>query len=130
MLPLTCQRSIHPSNHQTLLRERYVRDFNDCHLVVTHLNAVTIRSTRTLSSTWCVCWGRCAGLCLWWVPNEWHECVQRVAVCTVYLWNYVARKRFVTWIFVSCQSNQTLLYRVIWNDCRGFNDLSYSVHLR
>jgi hypothetical protein len=42
--------------------------------------------------------------------NEWHKCMQQTDVCTVYLWNYIARKRLVIWIFLSCQSSENLLY--------------------
>jgi len=58
-----------------------------------------------------VCWFVCVYDCVWWVPNERDEWMQRTAVCTAYLWNYVARERLVTLSSISFMiSNQFQLF--------------------
>ena len=46
-------------------------------------------------------------------------------------WDYVVRVLvFCSSLLLSTYTSSALLYRVIRNDCRGFNNLSYTIHLR
>ena len=62
------------------------------------------------------------------VGNTWDR--SRDSSICIFLFNRTTLQVFVTYLTGALYVHPLCFYRVIRNDCRGFNNLSYTIHLR
>jgi len=57
------------------------------------------------------------------------QCTSDISICT-FLFNKTTLQVFVTYLTGALYVHPLWFYRIIRNDCRGFNNLSYTMHFR